>query len=195
MRKKPTITESRTLRSVALATLFILAAATLRGYGANFIFGTGVGYSFPMSASLYGSHPAGYMTRSLKTCSIQSIGVAGGHFGLLLEGCVQNYGESWAGYGTDYGHDRFLYLGGALEYRFFGDIRRTINPYVSLGAYALFYLYLFGSGPPEYPKTGSINFTVGTRIRLVKVLYLNPRMTYLTGSSALVVQAGIDLII
>ncbi len=195
VRNKPSDIEARTLRSVVLATLFILSAATLQGYCADFILGAGLGYSLPMSSTLYGSHPAGYVTRSLKTCSIQSIGVAGGHFGLFLEGCVQKYSESWAGYGAAYSHENFLYLGAAMEYRFYSDIRRIINPYVGLGAFALFYLDLFGSGPPEYPKTGSINFSVGTRIRLAKVLYLNPRMTYLTGSSALALQAGIDLII
>ncbi len=192
---KAKVTTARMSRSAVLALVFVLSGASLQGYGANFIFGTGVGYSLPMSASLYGSNPSGYLTRSLKSCSIQSIGVAGGHFGLFLEGCVQKYSESWAGYAAAYGREKFLYIGAALEYRFFGDIRRTINPYASLGAYALFYLDLFGSGPPEYPKTGSINLTIGTRIRLVKVLYLNPRMTYLTGSSALALQAGIDLII
>jgi hypothetical protein len=90
---------------------------------------------------------------------------------------------------------KFFYFGPSLEYRFFKDIRRSWNPYLSVGAYALLYLDLFNFGAPEYPKTVCFKAAAGARIRVAGPLYFNPQVAYYSGSSSVSFQAGLSLIL
>jgi hypothetical protein len=87
----------------------------------------------------------------------------------------------------------FTYFGLSVEYRFFKNIARFWNPYISVGASFLFYLD-FGGGPPDYPKTAAIQATAGTRIRLGGPIYLNPQVAYNSGSSGVSFLIGLDMI-
>jgi hypothetical protein len=132
----------------------------------------------------YGS----YLTPKMKSCSAYSVGIAfAKNISVSVEMFKQRYdevehdllpagdviGSTW--------NTSFAYFGAALEYRFFEDIRRSWN--------------LFGVGPSEYPDTVSVKIALGTRVRLDKMLYFNPRILYISGSSCVAFQAGLELII
>ncbi len=138
----------------------------------------------------------------MKSCSAYSIGIAfAKNISVSVEMFKQQYdevehdllpagdviGSTW--------NTSFAYFGAALEYRFFEDIRRSWNPFISVGVYTLLSLNLFGVGPPEYPDTVSVKVALGTRVRLDKMLYFNPRILFISGSSCVAFQAGLELII
>jgi hypothetical protein len=194
-------TTARILRSSALSATFILVFLTFKSYGAHLLIGFKYGYSSALTEVRYDKYNLDYTAPKLKACRSISIGIVSeNHLSLIGEAFVQkfdevnhyisNVGDATSGsYGTD-----FLYIGLSLEYRFFKDIARSWNPYITVGAFALFYLDLFGGGPPEYPKAGCVKAAMGTRIRVAGPLYLNPQVAYFSGSSSVSFQAGLDVI-
>lgn len=197
-------TTARILRSSALSATFILVFLTFKSYGAHLLIGFKYGYSSALTEVRYNKYYQDYTAPKLKACRSISIGIVSeNHLSFMGEAFVQkfdevnhnisdisNVGDTISGsYGTD-----FLYIGLSLEYRFFRDIRRSWNPYITVGAYTLFYLNLFGGGPPEYPKTGCVKAAMGTRIRVAGPLYLNPQVAYFSGSSSVSFQADLDVI-
>ena len=196
---KPT---ARILRLSALSATFILVLLTFKSYGAHLLIGFKYGYSSALTEVRYDKYGLDYTVPKLKTCRSVSIGiVSDNHLSIIGEAFVQKFDEvrhyityvgndaTYGPYGTD-----FLNLGLSLEYRFFKEIARSWNPYINIGAFALFYLDLFGGGPPEYPKTVCFKAAMGTRIRVAGPLYLNPQVAYFSGTSSVSFQAGLDVI-
>jgi hypothetical protein len=195
-------TMARILRASGFAAALVLVFLAAPGYGFHFAFGLSYGYSANLTQVQYDPYYAGYTSPKLKTCASTSAGIVfNGHISLFAEAFIQKYdevshylsagGDAVSGsYRTD-----FAYFGVSLEYRFFRDFRRSWNPYIDVGIYGLFYLDLFGLGPPAYPKTGCFKVAAGTRIRVAGPLFLTPQVAYFSGSSSISLQAGLNLII
>lgn len=187
---------------MALAAVLLFSIFPFKGYGAKFMIGCGFGYSVSLKDKRIDTFGSVYRTARPGTCVNPSIGIMfRGHFSIAAEALYQNYGTAdrlisdgtvvatWPAYND------FLYIGVTLEYRFFEEIRKSWNPYVSVGFYGYPQIGPFAGGPPYYPASGSINAGVGTRIRIAGPLYLNPRVAFVSGISSLSLRAGLDLIL
>jgi hypothetical protein len=200
----------KVLRSI-LATAFVLFFFAPGIHGASNAFkltGLGGGYSFLLKDVRYLESDQGYVAPKMGPCLGLSFGlVTDGHIGILLDGSVQFYNEIYHNL-TDVGptttvHDStaLLRFGASLEYSFFRDVGRVWNPYVSLGGFFIVPLdveyFIDGSSRSDYPRKGEkggFQAAAGTRIRMSRSVYLNPRVVYYSGISIVSFQVGIDLI-
>jgi hypothetical protein len=195
-------TTAKILRASGLDAALVLVFLTATGYGAHVTFGSSYGYSAGLTQVRYDAYDVDYTSRKLRSCVSTSAGIVfNGHVSLFAEAFTQQYNEVYhamsngGGAVSESSGTKFSYFGVSLEYRFFRDFRRPWNPYVDVGIYGLFYLDLFGSGPPAYPKTGSFKAAAGTRIRVAGPLFLTPQVAYFSGSSSVSFQVGLNLIL
>jgi hypothetical protein len=86
----------------------------------------------------------------------------------------------------------FAYFLIGADYRFFADKDKRFNPYLNLSLMGLFYLDLFGGGPPSYPNTYDLKFGTGIKYKLVPGILLNSNMSYFVGNSILSLQLGLE---
>lgn len=204
-------TRGRVLRSTALPVVFVLfflAPAIHAASNAFKLTGLGGGYSFLLKDVRYQESDHGYVAPKMGPCLGLSFGlVTDGHIGIILDGSVQFYDEVYHNL-TDVGEPTpvidstaLLHFGASLEYSFFRDVGRVWNPYVSFGGFFIVPLdvvyFIDGSNPPDYPRKGEkagFQASAGTRIRMSRSVYLNPRVVYYSGISIVSLQVGIDLI-
>jgi hypothetical protein len=205
-------TRGRVLRSTALPVVFVLfflAPAIHAASNAFKLTGLGGGFSFLLKDVRYLESDHGYVVPKMGPCLGLSFGlVTDGHIGIILGGSVQFYDEVYHNLmdvgepTTVYDSTALLHFGASLEYSFFRDVKRVWNPYVSLGGFFIVPLdvefdFINGSNPPDYPRKGEkagFQASAGTRIRMSRSVYLNPRMVFYSGISIVSLQVGIDLI-
>jgi hypothetical protein len=203
---------TRVLRSTGLPAAIVLFLRATESYAESNAFkltGLGGGYSFVLKDVRYLESDHGYLGPTMRPCLALSLGlVSDGHFGIIFDGVLQFYDEAYHNL-TDVGprtavndSAALLNLGVSLEFSLFRDIKRSWNPYVSFGGFIIVPLnneiyFIDGSNPPDYPRKGEkagFKAAVGTRIRMARSAYLNPRVVYYSGISILSVQVGIDLV-
>jgi hypothetical protein len=202
----------RVLWATALPAAILLSFFAPKSYAASNAFkltGLGAGYSFVLKDVRYRESDRGYFGPTMRPCLALSLGlVSDGHFGIIFDGVLQFYDEVYHNL-TDVGprttvndSAALLNLGVSLEFSFFRDIKRSWNPYVSFGGFMIVPLnteihFIDGSYPPDYPRKGEkagFKAAAGTRVRMTRSVYLNPRVVYYSGTSILSVQVGIDLV-
>jgi hypothetical protein len=189
--------------------LFFVAPEIHAASNAFKLIGLGGGYSFLLKDVRYLESDQGYVAPTMGPCLGLSFGfVTDGHFGIILDGSVQFYKEIYRNLmdvgppTTLYDSTALLHFGVSLEYSFFRDVGRVWNPYVSLGGFFIVPLdvdfdLINGSKPPDYPRKGEkagFQAAAGTRIRISRSVYLNPRVVYNSGISVVSLQVGIELI-
>jgi hypothetical protein len=198
------------LQSSVLTAVFAIVFLTAKGCSADVLGMIGIGYGFPLALtevryddSTGGSGYGYYSSPRLKGCLLVSIGfISTDHFGFILEAFDHKYSEalhrksSAADVIIDSYDQSFAYLGFALEYRLFKGLQRYWNPYINVGAFISLNVFNpYDLGSPEYPQTSCLKVALGTKIRVTGPFYLNPRVSYISGSQSLLFQAGLELII
>lgn len=188
-------TKRKNPHRVALASIIFLCVLTIKGFGANYFVGFGFGFSLPLKDARIATFPEYYRTAGPKESLNPSIGIIfNGHFSLAVEMLYQSYDA------VDHSHDgaaiqtwnnysHFSHFGAVLEYRFFDDIRKPWNPYVSVAVYGP-----VSGGQEGYPDTPSFEVALGTRIKVARSLYINPKAGYVSGITSLSLRAALEYI-
>jgi hypothetical protein len=202
------MTEGGKMRNVittALVTAGMLLALFLavgREASGEVRISLGYGYGFsnkdkPYDEQIYGDYRQ-FLTRTMRTCSDIRIRFASktSPLGFSLEVSQQNYEESYVElyqgleqYRSGY-KDRFVYYGGVMDVSLFP--KKKLNPYLGVGLLKLFYINIFGSGPPDYPEDVAVKLIGGARYRLGSRWNIDSSVNYLVSNGILSVRLGLE---
>jgi hypothetical protein len=189
--------------------VIILLAAPENGLGGDLIFGYKYGGSFALSEKQYSIYswsgwPSGksFSTSDFKQCweGYVEYFPRQGHFGFSLGVSKQCYMEirnrEIDGIRSEdcrYEAD-FVYFIAGTDFRFFKRRDVRFNPYLNVDLLSLFYLDLFGSGPPDYPATFGLRLGGGMKLKLVERIYLNTDLQFYPGDSFASARAGLEIV-
>jgi hypothetical protein len=188
-------TRPKKFRSWCAVAILLIAGTVPGAYAADIVVGTGFGFSLSVAG-----HPDIRTLLPLpsyepKWGSMSSIGVVlPRHSSLLAEVLVQGYDRLFVFDPNP--HGVLAGLGAALEFRLFADIRKTLNPYGRIGMGLLFRTSSISPSTGEdYPTAVSLRLGIGARLRLAKAFYFDPSVSFFSGSSSLLFQAGLAVVL
>ena len=194
-----------TIKTVIIAAGMLLALllGASREASGEVRLSLGYGYGFsnkdkPYDEQIYGDYRQ-FVTRTMGACSDVRIRFASktSPIGFSLEVSQQSYEEAYVElyqglelYRSAY-KDRFVYYGGVMDVSLLP--KKKLNPYLGIGLLKLFYINIFGSGPPDYPVDIEVKLIGGARYRLGRRWNIDSSVNYLVSNGIFSVRLGLEL--
>jgi hypothetical protein len=193
---------------IIFSTLLFLLICLDKAVSADFYFGYSYGYSFALKEKRYdvntwSGDPIGeyFSTPRMKDCRKFYIQFfpKNKKYGFTFAFFRQTYDkvEHWtlnnAEIGSSFYKTDFSYYILGVDYRFFANKDARLNPYLEAGLMKLFYLNLFGSGPPAYPSDIDLLFGGGMKLKIMRGLLINARMNCLATNLISSLLIGLEL--
>lgn len=196
------------MKKLLLVISLVFLALPIIAHGADFVLGYGFGYSYALLEKQYGEDNWGwghhiirsYFSSALNSSREFSLGIFLKKIGFTLDVIKQRYNENY--HQTLNGIEMlthsmasdYVYFCIGAEYRFFAEKEKRLNPYINIGLAILFYLDLFGGGPPDYPETTDARLSGGIRLKTISPIFVNTKISYFPRNSILSGMIGLEVI-